>query len=482
MLARFTGTLAFIFRPGAIAARCTGSLHTISQLFEVLFHTRPHGRESVLTMSEIAQLEALEILDSRGNPTVSVTATLSNGVKANAKVPSGASTGKREAVELRDGDPKRYGGKGVLKAVKHVNTEIQNHVRGFDANNQAVLDKALCDLDGTPNKARLGANAILGVSLAVARASAADRGLPLYASFGNESANLIPAPWFNVLNGGRHADSSVDFQEFMISPVGAPSYSDGLRAAAETFHTLKTVLHKKGYSTAVGDEGGFAPQAKSNEEPVELILEAIEKAGYKAGKDIVLVLDPATSELFENGIYAFEKSDKSQKSPEQMVEFWKSLLDRYPEIWALEDGAAEDDKTGWQQLTETLGNRIQLIGDDNFVTNPALFRQGIKDGIANAILIKLNQIGTVTETLECIRIARENGYGAVISHRSGETDDTSIADLAVAAGMGQIKTGSTSRGERIAKYNRFLEIEKELGSKARYAGASVYDRWQAVKV
>ncbi len=432
-------------------------------------------------MSEIAKLEALEILDSRGNPTLAVTVTLSSGVKATAKVPSGASTGKREAVELRDGDPARYGGKGVLKAKSHVETEIQNHLRGFDANGQATLDKALCALDGTPNKARLGANAILGVSLAVARASAADRGLPLYAGFGNPSANLIPAPWFNVLNGGRHADNSVDFQEFMISPVGAPSYSEGLRAAAETFHALKSVLHKKGYSTAVGDEGGFAPQAKSNEEPIELILEAIRKAGYRPGKDVVLVLDPATSEFFEDGEYIFAKSDKSRRSPAQMVELWENLLGKYPEIWALEDGVAEDDLFGWKQLTNTLGDRIQLIGDDNFVTNPELFRQGIKDGIANAILIKLNQIGTVTETFECIELARKNGYGAVISHRSGETDDTSIADLAVAAGMGQIKTGSTSRGERIAKYNRFLEIEKELGPKARYAGAGVYDRWQAVK-
>jgi enolase len=432
-------------------------------------------------MSEIARLEALEILDSRGNPTLAVTATLRSGAKATAKVPSGASTGKREAIELRDGDKARYEGKGVLKAKNHVETEIQNHVRGLDANDLAALDKVLCDLDGTPNKARLGANAILGVSLAVARASAAERELPFYASLGDRSANLIPAPWFNVLNGGRHADNSVDFQEFMISPVGAPSFSEGLRTAAETFHALKTVLHTKGYSTAVGDEGGFAPQLKSNEEPVELILEAIQRAGYKPGKDIVLVLDPATSELFEGGEYVFASSDKSRKSPEQMIEFWKDLLDQYPEIWALEDGAAEDDRYGWQELTRTLGDRIQLIGDDNFVTNPAIFREGIKDGIANAILIKLNQIGTVTETLECIRIARESGYGAVISHRSGETDDTSIADLAVAAGMGQIKTGSTSRGERIAKYNRFLEIEKELGSKARYAGASVYDRWQTVK-
>ena len=428
-------------------------------------------------MSEIAKLEALEILDSRGNPTLSVAVTLANGIKATAKVPSGASTGKREAVELRDGDKARYGGKGVLKAKRHVEGEIQKHILHFDANDQKGLDKKLCDLDGTPNKGRLGANAILGVSLAVAHASALDRGIPLYASLVDKPANLLPTPGLNVLNGGSHADSNVDFQEFMISPVGAPSFSEGLRAAAETFHALKAVLHKKGYSTGVGDEGGFAPELKSNEEPIELILEAIQKAGYKPGHEIVIMLDPATSELFENGAYSFDKSDKSKKSPAEMVALWKSWTKKYPEIWSIEDGMAEDDRVGWQQLTKELGNQIQLVGDDNFVTNPMLFKQGIQDGIANAILIKLNQIGTVTETLDCIRIARENGYGAVISHRSGETDDSSIADLAVAMGMGQIKTGSACRGERIAKYNRLLEIERELGSKARYAGAGIYERW-----
>jgi len=428
-------------------------------------------------MSEIAKLEALEILDSRGNPTLSVAVTLANGIKATAKVPSGASTGKREAVELRDGDKARYGGKGVLKAKRHVEGEIQKHILHFDANDQKGLDKRLCDLDGTPNKGRLGANAILGVSLAVAHASALDRGIPLYASLVDKPADLLPTPGLNVLNGGSHADSNVDFQEFMISPVGAPSFSEGLRAAAETFHALKAVLHKKGYSTGVGDEGGFAPELKSNEEPIELILEAIQKAGYKPGHEIVIMLDPATSELFENGAYSFDKSDKSKKSPAEMVALWKSWTKKYPEIWSIEDGMAEDDRAGWQQLTKELGNQIQLVGDDNFVTNPMLFKQGIQDGIANAILIKLNQIGTVTETLDCIRIARENGYGAVISHRSGETDDSSIADLAVAMGMGQIKTGSACRGERIAKYNRLLEIERELGSKARYAGAGIYERW-----
>ncbi len=429
-------------------------------------------------MSEIAKLEALEILDSRGNPTLAVTATLANGVVATAKVPSGASTGKREAVELRDGDKSRYGGKGVLKAKSHVEGEIQNAVRGMDVADQKALDKKLCELDGTPNKGRLGANAILGVSLAAAHAAAKDKGVPLYASIVEKPANLLPTPGLNVLNGGKHADSNVDFQEFMISPVGAPSFSEALRASAETFHTLQSVLHKKGYSTSVGDEGGFAPQLKSNEEPVELILEAIQKAGYKPGKDIVIMLDPAASEFFEDGNYVFAKSDKSKKTPAELIELYKEWLRKYPEIWSLEDGVAEDDFVGWKQITAELGNQIQLVGDDNYVTNPVLFRQGIQDGIANAILIKLNQIGTVTETLDCIQIARENGYGAVISHRSGETDDTSIADLAVAAGMGQIKTGSACRGERIAKYNRLLEIERELGSQARYAGASIYDRWR----
>ncbi len=429
-------------------------------------------------MSEIAKLEGLEILDSRGNPTLAVTATLANGIRATAKVPSGASTGKREAVELRDGDQSRYGGKGVLRAVSHVEGEIQKAVRGFDANDQKGLDKKLCDLDGTPNKGRLGANAILGVSLAVARASADDRGLPLYAALVEKPANLLPTPGLNVLNGGRHSDNSVDFQEFMISPVGAPNFREALRAAAETFHALKSVLNCKGYSTAVGDEGGFAPQLKFNEEPIELILEAIRKAGYKPGEDIIIMLDPAASELYKNGAYEFWKSDNSRKSSDEMIALWKSWLKQYPEIRSLEDGMAEDDRAGWQQLTKELGDKIQLVGDDNFVTNPALFQQGIKDGIANAILIKLNQIGTVTETLDCIKVARDNGYGAVISHRSGETDDTSIADLAVACGMGQIKTGSASRGERIAKYNRLLEIERELGLKAKYAGAGIYERWK----
>jgi enolase len=431
-------------------------------------------------MSEIQQLEALEILDSRGNPTLAVTVTLSNGVKATSKIPSGASTGKHEAVELRDGDKTRYGGKGVLHACAYVEGEMQDAVRGMDPNEQEALDDRLRSLDGTPNKSRLGANAILGVSLAVAHAAASDRGVPLYAHLGKGSDYLLPTPMLNVLNGGRHADNSVDFQEFMISPVGAPFFRDGLRAAVETFHTLKSVLQLKTYSTAVGDEGGFAPELQSNEEAIEFILEAIHKAGYKPGEDIAIMLDPAASEFFEDGAYVFRKSDQSRRTSAELISLWQEWLRQYPEIWSLEDGIGEEDRTGWQQLTRELGGTIQLVGDDNFVTNPEVFRQGIQDGIANAILIKLNQIGTVSETLECIAIAREHGYGAVISHRSGETDDTSIADLAVATGVGQIKTGSASRGERVAKYNRLLAIEKELGSKARYAGSSIYSRWKGL--
>ena len=429
-------------------------------------------------MAEIQELKALEILDSRGNPTLAVTVTLSNGIAATAKIPSGASTGKHEAVELRDGDKKRYGGKGVLKACANVEGEMQNSVRGMDPGEQTALDGRLCSLDGTADKSRLGANAILGVSLAAARAAALDRGVPLYAHLAAGSEYLLPTPMLNVLNGGRHADNSVDFQEFMIAPVGAPSFREGLRSAVETFHSLKSVLQRKTYSTAVGDEGGFAPELQSNEEAIELILEAIVQAGYKPGEDIAIMLDPAASEFFEDGAYVFRKSDRSRKEPAEMVALWQDWLRRYPEIWSLEDGIGEEDRAGWQQLTSEMGGRIQLVGDDNFVTNPKLFLRGIQDGIANAILIKLNQIGTVTETLECIAIAKEHGYGSVISHRSGETDDTSIADLAVATGVGQIKTGSASRGERVAKYNRLLEIERELGGKARYAGAHIYERWR----
>jgi enolase len=429
-------------------------------------------------MPEIKKIEALEILDSRGNPTLSVTVTLDNGVSATAKVPSGASTGKREAMELRDGDKARYRGKGVLKACAFVDGEIQSSLLGMDPTAQTAIDEKLRALDGTPNKSRLGANAILGVSLASAQAAALQSEIPLYAHLAVGSEYVLPTPMLNVLNGGRHADNSVDLQEFMIAPVGAPSFRDGLRAAVETFHSLKSLLQLKGYSTAVGDEGGFAPEFESNEEPLLFILDAIQRAGYKPGEDIAIMLDPAASEFFEEGAYVFRKSDQSRRNSDELIALWQDWVRQYPEIWSLEDGLSEEDRAGWQRLTEDLGSDLQLVGDDNFVTNPTIFRQGIQDGIANAILIKLNQIGTVTETLECIALAKEHGYGAVISHRSGETDDTSIADLAVATGAGQIKTGSASRGERIAKYNRLLAIEKELGTKARYAGGSPYARWK----
>lgn len=430
-------------------------------------------------MPVIQKLDALEILDSRGYPTLAVTVTLEGGACGTAKIPSGASTGTREAVELRDGDKHRYGGKGVLRALEHVCGEIQQALVGIDANDQRALDNRLCSLDGTPDKSRLGANAILGVSLAAAHAASVSSKVPLYAYLSNGSDFVLPTPMLNVLNGGRHADNSLDFQEFMIAPVGASSFHEGLRAAVETFHTLKSLLQSKGFSTAIGDEGGFAPQLTSNEQTIEIILEAIQKAGYAPGKDIVVMLDPAASEFFEDGTYVFGKSDQSRHRSAEMIDLYRRWLKSYPEIWSLEDGVAEDDRAGWRQLTKELGNSIQLVGDDNFVTNQTLFAEGIRDGIANAILIKLNQIGTVTETLDCIALARRSGYGVVISHRSGETDDTSIADLAVAAGMGQIKTGSASRGERIAKYNRLLTIEKELGAKAKYAGTSPYRRWKA---
>ena len=427
-------------------------------------------------MSEITKLEALEILDSRGNPTVQVRATLASGAHGIAKVPSGASTGKKEAVELRDGDKARYGGKGVLKAVGHVTGEIQNAVKGMDAANQAQLDQKMIALDGTENKARLGANALLGVSMAVAKAAAAEKKLPLYAHLNPDGSYTMPVPMLNVLNGGKHADNNVDFQEFMIAPAGAPSFAEALRAAAETFHALREVLHKKGYSTGVGDEGGFAPQLRSNEEAMELLLHAIQQAGYKPGTDVGINLDPAASEFYEDGHYVFTKSDGSRRTSEQMAALWQDWAQKYP-IYSLEDGLAEDDWQGWQNLTREIGSRIQLVGDDVFVTNPKILQKGIQDGIANSVLIKLNQIGTVTETLQCIQLALKNGYTAVISHRSGETEDTTIADLVVATGTGQIKTGSACRGERVCKYNRLLEIERELGSKAQYAGKNAYRKW-----
>lgn len=430
-------------------------------------------------MSKIKELQALEILDSRGNPTIQVSVLLEDGAQGVAKIPSGASTGKREAVELRDGDKSRYGGKGVKKAIANVLGEIQKAVLGFEGD-QASLDAKLIALDGTPNKGRLGANAILGVSVGYAKACAAEKQIPLYQQLASQQKSLLPVPMFNVLNGGRHADNNVDFQEFMIAPVGAPSFAEALRAGAETFQALKEVLHKKGYETSVGDEGGFAPRLRSNEEPMELLLAAIEKAGYKPGADIAINLDPAASEFFESGAYVFRKSDGSRRTREAMSELWADWLRRYPAIYSLEDGWAEDDWEGWQAGTALLGSKVQLVADDIFVTNPAIFEKGIQKGIANSILIKLNQIGTVTETLECIDLARRNGYTAVVSHRSGETDDTTIADLTVATGTGQIKSGSVCRGERVAKYNRIVEIEKELGARAHYAGRKAYERWKPI--
>ena len=427
-------------------------------------------------MSKIKSVDAMEILDSRGNPTIQVSVTLESGATGVAKIPSGASTGKHEAVELRDGDKKRYNGKGVLKAIHNANKLIQGAVRGMDPGHQKALDEEIIALDGTPNKSKLGANAMLGVSIAAAKASAAERKIPLYRQFAERNEYVLPVPQLNVLNGGRHADNNVDFQEFMIVPLGAPSFGEALRAASETFHTLKDVLHSKGYETSVGDEGGFAPRLRSNEEPVELILTAIQKAGYQPGKDIAINLDPAASEFYEDGRYVFHKSDKSRKSSEEMIELWADWLKKYP-VPSLEDGLAEDDWAGWKKLTAKLGTQAQLVGDDIFVTNPEIFAKGIKEGIANSVLIKLNQIGTVTETLRCIEMAQKHDYTCVVSHRSGETDDTTIADFTVATGVGQLKTGSVCRGERIAKYNRLLEIEKELGRSAKYAGRSVYNRW-----
>jgi len=429
-------------------------------------------------MSKISGLDAIEILDSRGNPTIQVTMRLESGAEGVAKVPSGASTGKNEAVELRDGDKSRYQGKGVRKAVENVVRIIQPAVIGFQAADQAALDEKPILLDGTPNKAHLGANAILGVSIAAARASATEKRLPLYRYLADRENYTLPVPMLNVLNGGRHADNNVDFQEFMIAPVGAPTFSEALRCAVETFHALKDILRKKGYETSVGDEGGFAPRLRSNEEAMELLGSAIQKAGYKPGLHIAINLDPAASEFCERGIYVFQKSDGSKKSSGEMIAFWKDWVGRYPEIFSLEDGLSEEDWNGWSDLTRELGDRLQLVGDDIFVTNPAIFEKGIQKKIGNSILIKLNQIGTITETLRCIKMAQDNDYTAVVSHRSGETDDTTIADFSVATGVGQIKTGSASRGERIAKYNRLLEIEHELGESALYAGKSVYSRWR----
>jgi len=428
-------------------------------------------QEEPMGDTSIGEIRAREILDSRGNPTVEAEVYLADGSMGRAAVPSGASTGEHEAAELRDGDEARYKGKGVLKAVENVNGEIADALANMDASDQRALDDKMIELDGTDNKGRLGANAILAVSMAAARASAGSIGVPLYRYLGGVSANVLPVPMMNILNGGAHADNNVDFQEFMAMPVGAPSFAEALRWGAEVFHTLKGVLKKRGYNTAVGDEGGFAPSLKSNTEAIEVILEAIQKAGYRPGEEIAIALDPAASEFYENGKYVFKKSDRSLKSSDDMVRFWSEWVRDYP-IVSLEDGLSEEDWDGWQNLTKELGSRIQLVGDDIFVTNIRTLGEGIEKGIANSILIKLNQIGTVSETLDAIALARRNGYTSVISHRSGETEDTFIADLAVATGAGQIKTGSASRTDRIAKYNQLLRIEEELGSGARFLGLS----------
>jgi enolase len=422
---------------------------------------------------EIARVRAREILDSRGNPTIEVDVETSGGAKGRAAVPSGASTGSREALELRDGDAKRYLGKGVQKAVANVNGEIAKAVAGRPLGGlaeQASLDQALIALDGTDTKSRLGANALLGVSLAAAHAGAAVAGVPLYRFVGGAEASLLPAPMMNVINGGAHADNTVDLQEFMLFPIGAPSFSEALRWGAETFHHLKKLLSSQGHLTAVGDEGGFAPNLKTNREAIELVLRAIEAAGYEPGEQIAIALDPAASEFQRDGRYVLD-GEGSVKTSDEMIEFWADWVSRYP-IVSIEDGLDESDWDGWKKLTDRVGKKVQLVGDDLFVTNPKILREGIEKGVGNAILIKVNQIGTLSETLEAVRTARAAGYAAVMSHRSGETEDTTIADLAVGTGVGQIKTGSLSRSDRVAKYNRLLRIEDELGARAAYAGRS----------
>jgi enolase 1/2/3 len=424
-------------------------------------------------VSAIERVHARQILDSRGNPTVEVEVWLKSGAQGRAAVPSGASTGRFEAVELRDGGD-AWGGKGVEKAVAAVNGEIATAVIGLDASVQGALDRALVKLDGTPNKARLGANAILGVSLAAAKAAAAEAGFPLYRHLGGEAAHVLPVPMMNVLNGGAHADNRLDFQEFMVVPVGASRFADGLRMGVEVFHSLKKELSSRGLATAVGDEGGFAPDLASNEEALELLSAGIEKTGYGLGSEIAIALDPATTEIYENGVYKLEHEGKSLDSA-QMADYWRALCERHP-IVSIEDGMAEEDWDGWRLLTEQVGDRVQLVGDDLFVTNTERLKRGIELGVANAILIKVNQIGTLTETLEAVSMAREAGYASVMSHRSGETEDVTIADLAVATGCGQIKTGAPSRSDRVAKYNQLLRIEEQLGDDAEYPGWAAFPR------
>jgi len=426
-------------------------------------------------MSEIVDIYAREILDSRGNPTLECEVFLESGAFGRAAVPSGASTGEREALELRDGDTSRYLGKGVLKAVENVNNRLADELIGMEASDQVGIDQRMLELDGTEFKSTLGANAILGVSLAVAKAAAEEAGLPLYKYIGGANARELPLPMMNIINGGAHADNNVDIQEFMIMPAGASCFAEALRMGAEIFHALKGVLKAKGYNTAVGDEGGFAPNLKSNEEALEVIMEAITKAGYKPGEDVLLALDVASSELYdkEKNLYTLENEAQKEKTPAQMVEFYENLVNKYP-IISIEDGMAENDWDGWKLLTDRLGKRIQIVGDDLFVTNPSILKEGIQKGIANSILIKLNQIGTLTETLEAIEMAKQAGYTTVISHRSGETEDTTLADLAVAVNAGQIKTGSLCRTDRVAKYNQLLRIEDELDTTATFKGKDVF--------
>ncbi|MFN0178085.1 MAG: phosphopyruvate hydratase [Gemmatimonadales bacterium] len=426
-------------------------------------------------MSTIIEVQAREIIDSRGNPTVEAEVVLASGVQGRAAVPSGASTGEHEAVELRDGDAKRYLGKGVREAVKNVNEIIGPRLEGLDAADQIAVDAEMMEADGTPNKGKLGANAILAVSLAVARAAAEESGLPLYRYLGGPMARILPVPMMNILNGGAHASNNVDAQEFMVSPIGADNFADGLRMGVEVFHALKKVLTKMGLSTAVGDEGGFAPMLPSNEAALDVVMEAIRAAGYEPGKDLAICLDVAASELFDKATseYVFKKGDKSRRSAAQIVDLYQGWVDRYP-IVSIEDGLAEDDWDGWSKLTEKLGERIQLVGDDLFVTNVDRLGRGIEEGVGNAVLVKVNQIGTLTETLQCIELAKSSSYGVVISHRSGETEDTFIADLAVATGAGQIKTGSASRTDRVAKYNQLLRIAEELGELGHYPGRDLY--------
>ena len=424
-------------------------------------------------MTMIVDVHGRQVLDSRGNPTVEVEVHLESGAAGRAIVPSGASTGTREAMELRDGDPKKYLGKGVLKAVRNVNRVIGPKLIGFDATEQAFVDRMLIELDGTENKGKLGANAILGVSLAVARAAAESCGLPLYQYLGGVGGRTLPVPMMNIVNGGSHADNNVDIQEFMVMPVGAKSFSEALRMGVETFHHLKKVLKGKGLNTNVGDEGGFAPRLRSNAEAIEVILEAIGKAGYKPGKEIGIALDAAASEFREKGAYVFRKSDGSKRSADGMVKFYEGLCRQYP-ILSIEDGFAEDDWGGWKSFTKVMGKKIQIVGDDVFVTNPKILRKGIEEGIANSVLIKLNQIGTLSETIDAVEMAKRAGWTAVVSHRSGETEDSTIADFVVAMNTGQIKTGSASRTDRLAKYNQLLRIEEELGPSGRFGGREVF--------